>query len=111
MFVGRWVTQGGTFSPTVFNLMVGAIVREWITQLKEQGVDMEDIRKLVACFYADNGLVAARDANTLQKAFDILTGRGSSDQHNQDGSHDVRGRAHSHPPRPGRLRGPHVGSA
>ena len=54
MFVGRWVTQGGTFSPTVFNLMVGAIVREWITQLKEQGVDTEDIRKLVACFYADD---------------------------------------------------------
>ena len=54
--------------------MVDAIVREWISQLKEQGVDTEDIRKLVACFYADDGLVAARDPETLQKAFDILTG-------------------------------------
>ena len=37
-------------------------------------MDTEDIRKLVAYFYADDGLVAARDADTLQKAFDILTG-------------------------------------
>ena len=29
-------------------------------------VDTEDIRKLVACFYVDNGLIAARDADTLQ---------------------------------------------
>ena len=70
----RGVTQGGALSPKVFNLMVDAIVREWITQLEERGVDMEDIRNLVACFYADDGLVAARDADTLQKAFDILTG-------------------------------------
>ena len=59
---------------TVFKLTVDTIVREWITQLKERGVDTEDIRKLVACFYANGGLVAVRDANTLQKAFDILTG-------------------------------------
>ena len=37
-------------------------------------MDTEDIRKLAACFYADNGLVAARDADTLQKMFDIMTG-------------------------------------
>ena len=37
-------------------------------------MDTEDIRKLVACFYTDNGLLAARDVDTLQKAFDILTG-------------------------------------
>ena len=28
----------------------------------------------MACFYADDGLVAARNADTLQKASDILTG-------------------------------------
>ena len=27
---GRWVTQGGFLSPTVFNLVVDTIVREWI---------------------------------------------------------------------------------
>ena len=54
----RGVNQGGSLSPTVFNLMVDAIVREWITQLKERGVDTEDIRNLVARFYADDGLVA-----------------------------------------------------
>ena len=71
---GRGVTQGGALSLTVFNLMDDAIMWEWITQLKERGVDTEDIRKLVACFYAYGELVASRDANTLQKAFHILTG-------------------------------------
>ena len=37
-------------------------------------MDTEDIRNLVTCFYADDRLVAARGADTLQKAFDILTG-------------------------------------
>ena len=27
---GRGVTQGGPLSPTIFNLMVDAIVREWV---------------------------------------------------------------------------------
>ena len=47
--------------------MVDDIVREWITQLKERGVDTEDVRMLLVCFYADDGLVAVRDADTLQK--------------------------------------------
>ena len=46
------VTQEGPLSPRVFNLMIHAIVREWI--------------------YTDNGLVAAREAGILQKAFDVL---------------------------------------
>ena len=28
----------------------------------------------MACFYADDGLVSARDVDTLQKTFDVLTG-------------------------------------
>ena len=30
-------------------------------------------RRLFACFYADNGLLAARDSEHLQLAFDLLT--------------------------------------
>ena len=68
----RRVIQGGPRSPTIFNLMVDAIVREWMRQLEEKGVDTEDIREIVACFYADDGLIAVRDPSTLQKAMDAL---------------------------------------
>ena len=62
--------RGGGLSPTIFNLMVGVIVRDWMRQLEEKGVDTEDIHQIVACFCADNGLTAARDPLTLQKATD-----------------------------------------
>ena len=68
----RGVTQGGPLSPTIFNLMIDAIVRELMRQLEEQGADTADIREIVACFYADDGLIAARDPTTLQDAIDAL---------------------------------------
>ena len=68
----REVAQGGALSPTIFNLMVDTIVREWMRQLEEKGVDTEDVRQIVACFYSDDGLIAARDPSTLQKAVDAL---------------------------------------
>jgi hypothetical protein len=75
----RGVTQGGPLSPTIFNLMVDAVVREWLRQLlsaesAEAGITKEDIRLLMACFYADDGLVMSQDPAMLQRAFDILTG-------------------------------------
>ena len=33
----RGVTQGSPLSPTIFNLMVDSIVREWMRQLKGKG--------------------------------------------------------------------------
>ena len=39
-----------------------------------KGFDTADIRTIVAVFYADDGLIAARDPKTLQTAFDLLTG-------------------------------------
>ena len=41
-------------------------------QLEEQGVNTADIREIVACIYADDGLIAARDPTTLQDAIDDL---------------------------------------
>ena len=35
---------------------------------------MEDVRRRLACFYADDGLVVARDPDELQMVFDVLTG-------------------------------------
>ena len=41
-------------------------------QLEERRVDTADIREIVACFCADNGLIAARDSTTLQDTIDNL---------------------------------------
>ena len=71
----RGVTQGGPPSHTLFNLTVNAIVREWVRVLQEvHGMGLEDVRRLMACFYADDGLIVARDPEDLQVAFDVLTG-------------------------------------
>ena len=69
----RGVTQGGPLSPTIFNLMVDAIVREWVFQMEQAGFNAADIRVIAAVFYADDGLIAARDPTLLQDAFNLLT--------------------------------------
>ena len=73
----RGVPQGGPLSPRIFNLMVDAVVREWLKNLlhSEAAVDGigDEIRLLLACFYADDGLIACRDPDLLQRAFDALT--------------------------------------
>jgi hypothetical protein len=48
-------------------------VREWERQLVAKGLGLDDVRQLFACFYADDGLLAARDPEHLELAFDILT--------------------------------------
>ena len=71
----RGVTQGGPLSPTIFNLMVDAIVREWVRILREEhDLGFEDVRELLAVFYADDGLIVSRNAEHLQLAFDALIG-------------------------------------
>ena len=35
-------------------------------------MDFQDVRRLLAVFYADDGLIAARDPAVLQRAFDSL---------------------------------------
>ena len=71
----RGVTQGGPLSPTIFNLMVDAVVQEWARILQaDHGMGLEDVRRLLSCFYADDGLIVARDPAALHVAFDVLTG-------------------------------------
>ena len=71
----RGVTQGGPLSPAIFNLMVDAIVRKWVRVLQEvHGMGLEDVRRLMTCFYADDGLIVTRNPEDLQIAFDVLTG-------------------------------------
>ena len=69
----RGVTQGGPASPTIFNIMVDAILRKWERQLILEGIPLGQVRVLVAIFYADDGLIAARNSKHLQTAIDLLT--------------------------------------
>ena len=71
---GRGVTQGGPVSPTIFNLMVDAIIREWERLLVIRRIPLSEICTLIAIFYANDGLIAARNPKTLQTAVDLLTG-------------------------------------
>ena len=71
---GRGVTQGGPVSPTIFNLMVDAIIREWEWLLIIRRIPLGEIRTLISIFYADDGLIASRNPKTLQTAVDLLTG-------------------------------------
>ena len=57
--------------------MVDAVVREWLRQIMSDEVAIEEvgdkIRTMLACFCADDGLVACRDPDLLQRALDALT--------------------------------------
>ncbi|KAL7552528.1 hypothetical protein ACHAWF_016807 [Thalassiosira exigua] len=74
----RGVTQGGPLSPKLFNILVDAIVREWLRVLfgddAALGLDEEMLRVLMALFYADDGFIASRDPDMLQEASDVLVG-------------------------------------
>ena len=72
----RGVTQGGPLSPTIFNLMVDAVVREWLSRAlspEEAREAILQVRQLMAAFYADDAVVASRDPVKLQDSFNELT--------------------------------------
>ena len=48
-------------------------MRGWERQLVARGLGLDNVRQLFACFYTDDGLLAARDPEQLQLAFDLLT--------------------------------------
>ena len=70
------VTQGRPLSPKLFNIMVDAIVREWLRQVLgvkevELGIGMA-IRYLVVLFYVNDGYIVSTDPSILQDSLDIL---------------------------------------
>ena len=72
----RGVTQGGPFSPRIFNVMVDAIIREWLRlvlgeEVAKSGLG-ERIRQFLVAFYADDGLIQSYRPGLLQEAFDEL---------------------------------------
>ena len=76
-FKGVWgVTQGDLLSPTIFNVVVDAVVRHWVTMALEEaekrGERGNEGSHQDALFYADDGMVASSDPRWLQWAFYAL---------------------------------------
>ena len=64
-------------SAKVFNIIVDAVVHEWIRIMRETLDDSDDelaaqVEALFAIFYVDDGYIASKDAKFLQEALDIL---------------------------------------
>ena len=72
------VTQGDPLSPTIFNVVVDAVVRHWLLlatqEAERRGERGRERRHQAALFYADDGMVALSDPCWLQWAFPILVG-------------------------------------
>ena len=74
----RGVTQGDPLSPTIFNVVVDAVVKHWVTVVVEGGEERgergQEGRHQAVLFYADNGMVALLDPCWLQGTFNSLVG-------------------------------------
>jgi hypothetical protein len=62
---GRGMTQGGPLSAKLFNILVDAVAREWVQQLRkesklEEAVITELMAAFFAIFYVDNAYLASR---------------------------------------------------
>ena len=71
----RRVTQGNPLSPTLFNVVVDAVVRHCLEDLQaaKEEKDVEGGEgHFSAVFYADDGMVGATDPELLQGAFSAL---------------------------------------
>ncbi len=71
------MTQGGPLSAKLFNILVDAVVREWLCQLCDSGImDPEELDLLMAAFFAifyiDDAYLTARDPDFLQVALNSL---------------------------------------
>ena len=72
------MTQVDPLSPTIFNVVVDAVVRHWVNGVMEEaearGETGQEGRHQAALFYADNGMVVLSEPAWLQGAFTALVG-------------------------------------
>ena len=70
------MTKGEPLSPTIFNVVVDAVVHHWVTmtlgEAEKRGERGNKGRHQAALLYADDGMVASSDPRWLQWAFDTL---------------------------------------
>ena len=70
------MTQGDPLSPTIFNVVVDAVVRQWLNlatqEAERRGERGREGRHQAALFYADDGMIASSDPRWLQWAFTVL---------------------------------------
>jgi retron-type reverse transcriptase len=71
------VTQGGPLSSLIFNVVVDAVVREWLrwtldNKATRDGLTLAQSATRMVSFYVDDGVLSARDPMWLQSALDVL---------------------------------------
>jgi len=75
----RGQTQGGVFAGTLFNILLDAVIRHWLTLVVNDNGIVTDgfgptVGERMALFYADDGLLSSTDHQWLQQALDVLIG-------------------------------------
>ena len=74
----RGVTQGDPLPPTIFNMLVDAIILHWETWVTREEAVPEgfgrEVQKLAALFYANAGFISSPRPSRLQEPLEILTG-------------------------------------
>ena len=74
----RGVIQGDPLSPTIFNVVVDAVVQHWVEEMVEgaggQGRRSQEGRHQNSHFYVDDGMMALSDLVWLQGEFITLVG-------------------------------------
>ena len=72
------MTQGDQMSPTIFNVVVDAVVWHWVHGAVEEAEAREETgregRHHAALFYADDSMVPSLDPAWIQGAFNALVG-------------------------------------
>ena len=72
------MTQGDPLSPTIFNVVVDAVVCHLVTLAVEDTEKKwergEEGRQQASLFYTDDGMLASSDPRWLKRAFNALVG-------------------------------------
>ena len=65
----RGVRQGDIVSPTIFNIVVDAVIRHAYNKVSELG----DIDDIIMQFYADDGIIGGKNYERVQYMMDFIS--------------------------------------
>ena len=71
--IGRGVTQGDIASPTIFNIVVDAVVRVVSNDLEEKENNLNMKIPTLNLYYEDDGYIAGCNSDRVQEALDLTT--------------------------------------